>query len=59
MNINIFTVTPMALQVDIFKVEYHANENPLTKSEKIAYIGQRLLYPIIKKNIIPYDAIFF
>ncbi len=34
----------------IFKVEYHATENPLKHSEKIAYIGQRLLYPIIKEN---------
>ncbi len=24
-----------------FKVEYHANENPLKNSEKIAYVGQR------------------
>ncbi len=32
------------------KVEYHANENPLTNSEKIAYIGQRLMYPTIKKK---------
>ncbi len=30
----------------MFKVEYHVNENPLTISEKIAYIGQRLMYPI-------------
>ncbi len=30
-------------------VEYHANENPLKYSEKIAYVGQRLMYPIIKK----------
>ncbi len=35
---------------EAFKVEYHANENPLKKSEKIAYIGQRLMYPIIKNN---------
>ncbi len=32
------------------KVEYHANENPLKHSEKIAYVGQRLMYPIIKKQ---------
>ncbi len=32
-----------------FKVEYHDNENPLIKSEKIAYVGQRLMYPVIKK----------
>ncbi len=37
------------------KVEYHANENPLNNSEKIAYVGQRLMYPIINK-IIPYHA---
>ncbi len=29
-------------------VEYHDNENPLNNSEKIAYVGQRLVYPIIK-----------
>ncbi len=40
------------------KVEYHANENPLKYSEKIAYVGQRLMYPIIKKRIIPYHARF-
>ncbi len=33
------------------KVEY----NPLTNFEKVAYVGQRLMYPIIKK-IIPYHA---
>ncbi len=33
-----------------FKVEYQANEHPLKNSEK-AYVGQRLMYPIIKKNI--------
>ncbi len=38
-----------------FKVEYYANENP----EKIAYVGQRLMYPIIKKLIIPYHANLF
>ncbi len=32
-----------------FKVEYDATENPLKNSEKIAYVGQRLMYPIIKK----------
>ncbi len=32
------------------KVEYHANANPLKNSGKIAYVGQRLMYPIIKKN---------
>ncbi len=35
----------------IIKVEYHANENPLKQWEKIAYVGQRLMYPIIKKKI--------
>ncbi len=36
-----------------FKGEYHSNENPLKYSEKIAYVGQRLIYPIIKikKNL--------
>ncbi len=31
----------------LFEVEYHANENPLKNSEKIAYFGQRLMYPLI------------
>ncbi len=34
-------------------VEYHANakyENPYQNSEKIACIGQRLMYPIMQKN---------
>ncbi len=30
------------------KVEYHANENLLKCFEKITYVGQRLMYPIIK-----------
>ncbi len=44
--------------VDI-KVEYHANakyQNPYQNSEKIAYIGQRLMYPIMAKKIIPHHA---
>ncbi len=36
------------------KVEYHANENPLKILKKIAYVGQRLMYPIIKReNTLP------
>ncbi len=36
----------------LFKVEYRANENPLKILQKIAYIGQWLMYPIIKnKNL--------
>ncbi len=31
------------------RVEYHANYNPLKISEKIAYVGQQLMYPISKK----------
>ncbi len=31
-----------------FKVEYYANENPLQISEKLADVGQRIMYPIIK-----------
>ncbi len=41
-----------------FKVEYHANENPFTNSEKIAYVhnvGQRLMSPTMK-NKIPYHT---
>ncbi len=33
------------------KAKYHANENPLKNSETIAYVDQRLMYPIIKKII--------
>ncbi len=40
-----------------FKVEYHAHENPLKHSEKIAYVGQGSMYPIMKKK--PYHASFF
>ncbi len=40
------------------KVEYHANGNPLKDSEKIAYVGQRLMCPIIK-IIAPYHGRFF
>ncbi len=32
------------------KVEYHANENPLKNSEKIAYVGQRFSVSNNKKN---------
>ncbi len=42
-----------------FKVEYHANENPVENSEKIAYVGQRLMYPINKQKITPYHVILF
>ncbi len=35
----------------VCKVEYHANENPLKNSEKTAYVGQWLMYPIKKKII--------
>ncbi len=44
------------------KVEYHTDakyENPLKKSETIACVGQRLLYPIMGKQIIPYYASLF
>ncbi len=47
-NCNINTVQHSTL--DIIKVEYHVNENPLKNSEKIAYIVQKLMYPKIKKN---------
>ncbi len=32
-----------------FKVEYHANENPLKNYEKIAYVGQRPYHASILK----------
>ncbi len=35
---------------DHLKVEYHTNEKPLNNSEKIAYVGQRLMHAIIIKN---------
>ncbi len=40
-------------QVVQVKVEYHADaeyENPLKDSEKIACVGQKLLYPIMETN---------
>ncbi len=37
----------------LFKVDYYANENPLKNSEKIAYVGQRLMYPIKKIYTLP------
>ncbi len=42
-------------QIISIKVEYHANENPLTNSEKRAYVGQRLMYPIKKPNLTTLD----
>ncbi len=50
---------PVAKWVPVpVKVEYNANENPLTNSEKFAYVGQRLMYPIIKKeNLIMLDFV--
>ncbi len=38
------------MTISIIKVEYHANENPLNNYEKIAYVSQRLMYPINKKQ---------
>ncbi len=38
-----------------FKVEYHANENPLKNSEKRAYVVERLMYQINNKKQ-PYHA---
>ncbi len=43
------TVSKIPVKLEWIKVEYHANENQLKNSEKIAYIGQRLMYSIIKK----------
>ncbi len=42
------------------KVEYHnANENPLQNSEKIACVGQRLMYPSNnQKNLTMLSFIF-
>ncbi len=31
----------------LYKIEYNAYANPLKHSEKIAYVDQRLMYPII------------
>ncbi len=33
-----------------FKFEYHANENPIKNSEKIAYVGQKLINVSNKKK---------
>ncbi len=41
------------LYVALLKVEYHSNakyENQYQNSEKIACIGQRLMYPIMEKK---------
>ncbi len=35
----------------MLKVEYRGNEYPLKNSEKIAYVGQRLIYLIIKNKL--------
>ncbi len=43
----------------MLKVEYHADakyENLLNNSEKIACVGQRLLYPIMGKKKKSYHA---
>ncbi len=45
------------LHITCIKVEYHASVNSLENSEKIVYVGQRLMYPINKKT--PYHASFF
>ncbi len=45
-----------SLYVSLVKVEYHADveyENPLKTFEKIACLGQRLLYLIMVKNTLP------
>ncbi len=34
--------------MNVIKVQYLGNENPLENSEKIAYVGLSLMYPIIK-----------
>ncbi len=41
------------------EVEYHANENPLTYSEKIAYVVQKVNVSNNGKKIIPYNASLF
>ncbi len=41
------------LAMSPFKVEYHTDaeyENPLKNSEKIACVGQRVLYPIMEEE---------
>ncbi len=47
--------------VTSFKVEYDANaeyENPLNYFEKMVFVGQKLMFPIMEK-VIPYHAISF
>ncbi len=52
-------IYPKSYQMSIIKVEYHYNENPLEKSEKIINVGQRLIYPIIlKNNTLPHKFFF-
>ncbi len=44
----------LACRKILLKVEYKANENPLKNSKKITYVGQRLMYALIKKkNTLP------
>ncbi len=49
------TMSGFSRAVSHIKVEYHLNENPLKDSEKMAYVGQRLMYLIIQKyNTLPH-----
>ncbi len=41
------------------KVEYNANQNSLKHCEKIAYVDQRFMYPMIKKNKLYHAIVFF
>ncbi len=43
-----FNIIGYCVQYSVYiKVEYHANENPLKNSEKMAYVDQMLMYLII------------
>ncbi len=48
-----------SIKTAVIKVECHANakyENPYQNSEKIACIGQRLIYPIMEEKKKPHHA---
>ncbi len=44
-------ITSIGVRKLAFKVEYHANENILENSEKIAYVGLSSMYPIKENNL--------
>ncbi len=55
---NAFNVNDHQAGKVLSKVEHH-NENLLKHPEKMAYVGQSLMYSIIKKTKKPYYTSFF